>query len=115
MEFGSYVRERREALRQQVGDGRVLVGLFGELKAKKRVPFWLAALRDAGLRDRVALLVVGRADYCGVNKKGMFTVMNYILPTQQHLSMHCSANVGKSGDGAILFGLWLFANRTGRD
>ena len=51
------------------------------------------------------LLVVGRADYCGVVKKCMFTVMNYILPNQEHLSMHCSANIGGSGDGAVLFGL----------
>lgn len=50
-------------------------------------------------------LVVGRADYCGVNKKGMFTVMNFLLPTMNEMSMHCSANVGPDGDGAILFGL----------
>ena len=50
-------------------------------------------------------LVVGRADYCGVNKKTLFTVMNYILPELGHMSMHCSANVGPGGDGAILFGL----------
>ncbi len=50
-------------------------------------------------------LVIGRADYCGVNKKTMFTVMNYLLPELGHMSMHCSANVGKRGDGAILFGL----------
>ncbi len=56
------------------------------------------------LRNRMCL-VVGRADYCGVNKKSMFTIMNYLLPTMQHLSMHCSANVGSAGDGAILFGL----------
>jgi phosphoenolpyruvate carboxykinase (ATP) len=56
------------------------------------------------MRNRLCL-VVGRADYCGVNKKSMFTVMNYLLPTQGNLSMHCSANVGKGGDGAILFGL----------
>lgn len=55
--------------------------------------------------DRRILLVVGRADYCGVNKKGMFTVMNYMLPDLGHMSMHCSANVGAGGDGAILFGL----------
>lgn len=54
---------------------------------------------------RQILLVVGRADYCGVNKKGMFTVMNYMLPDLGHMSMHCSANVGADGDGAILFGL----------
>lgn len=50
-------------------------------------------------------LVLGRADYCGINKKTMFTVMNYLLPGMGELSMHASANIGKDGDGAILFGL----------
>jgi len=50
-------------------------------------------------------LVVGRADYCGVVKKTMFTVMNYLLPEMEQMSMHCSANVGGRGDCAILFGL----------
>jgi phosphoenolpyruvate carboxykinase (ATP) len=54
--------------------------------------------------NRVAL-VVGRADYCGVMKKSMFTVMNYLLPELGHMSMHCSANVGPQKDSAILFGL----------
>jgi phosphoenolpyruvate carboxykinase (ATP) len=51
------------------------------------------------------VLVAGRADYCGVVKKSMFTVMNYLLPEMGEMSMHCSANVGEGGDGAILFGL----------
>ena len=55
-------------------------------------------------RNRICL-VAGRADYNGVVKKTIFTVMNYMLPNQGILSMHCSANVGKDGDGAILFGL----------
>lgn len=50
-------------------------------------------------------LVVGRADYSGVVKKTMFTVMNFALPEQGQLTMHCSANVGGEGDAAILFGL----------
>jgi phosphoenolpyruvate carboxykinase (ATP) len=54
---------------------------------------------------RRVVLVLGRADYCGVNKKTMFTAMNYQLPAMGHMSMHCSANIGKRGDGAILFGL----------
>ena len=54
--------------------------------------------------NRVAL-VVGPADYCGINKKTMFTVMNYVLPAAGQLTMHCSANVGQDGDSAILFGL----------
>ena len=55
-------------------------------------------------KNRVGL-VLGRADYCGVVKKTMFTVMNFQLPELGDLSMHCSANVGNDGDGAILFGL----------
>jgi phosphoenolpyruvate carboxykinase (ATP) len=50
-------------------------------------------------------LVAGRADYCGVVKKTIFTVGNYLLPLQSRLSMHCSANVGPRGDAAVLFGL----------
>ncbi|MFT5051195.1 MAG: phosphoenolpyruvate carboxykinase (ATP) [Chlamydiales bacterium] len=61
-----------------------------------------AAIMD--FKNRVAL-VIGRADYCGVVKKTMFTVMNYTLPEMGHMSMHCSANVGSRNDGAILFGL----------
>jgi len=56
------------------------------------------------VKNRICL-VAGRADYCGVNKKTIFTVGNYLLPKQGRLSMHCSANVGKSNDAAILFGL----------
>ncbi|RMD84229.1 MAG: phosphoenolpyruvate carboxykinase (ATP) [Candidatus Dadabacteria bacterium] len=69
--------------------------------------------RDGTRSDRAVIvdfknrlvLVAGRADYCGVVKKCMFTVMNYLLPEMAHLSMHCSANVGARGDAAILFGL----------
>ncbi len=69
--------------------------------------------RDGTLSERAVImdlknkigLVVGRADYCGVVKKTMFTVMNFLLPEMGELSMHCSANIGKRGDGAILFGL----------
>jgi len=56
------------------------------------------------IRNRIGL-VLGRADYCGIVKKTMFTVMNYMLPEMGELPMHCSANVGARGDGAVLFGL----------
>ncbi|MFP5304660.1 MAG: phosphoenolpyruvate carboxykinase (ATP) [Gammaproteobacteria bacterium] len=55
-------------------------------------------------RNRICL-VAGRADYCGVVKKTIFTVGNFLLPLDGRLSMHCSANVGPNGDAAILFGL----------
>jgi phosphoenolpyruvate carboxykinase (ATP) len=61
-----------------------------------------AVIIDA--KNRICL-VAGRADYCGVVKKTIFTVGNYLLPKEGRLSMHCSANVGASNDGAILFGL----------
>ncbi|MFN0243183.1 MAG: phosphoenolpyruvate carboxykinase (ATP) [Planctomycetota bacterium] len=55
-------------------------------------------------KNRIGL-VVGRADYNGVVKKTIFTVMNYLLPNHGFLPMHCSANIGAAGDAAILFGL----------
>ena len=69
--------------------------------------------RDGTHSDRAAIidfrnrlcLVAGRADYCGLVKKTIFTVMNFLLPGQGYLSMHCSGNIGARGDTAILFGL----------
>lgn len=43
--------------------------------------------------------------YGGENKKGIFSLMNYWLPMQNIMSMHCSANVGHDGDTALFFGL----------
>ena len=62
----------------------------------------VAVIIDA--RNKISL-VAGRADYCGVVKKTIFTVGNYLLPKEGRLSMHCSANVGPQDDAAILFGL----------
>lgn len=52
------------------------------------------------------IILIGGTAYTGEIKKGIFSVLNYILPTQRNtLSMHCSANVGMDGDTAIFFGL----------
>ena len=51
------------------------------------------------------LVLIGGTSYAGEIKKSIFTIMNYLMPLQNVMSMHCSANVGKDGDVALFFGL----------
>ncbi|MEP6712782.1 MAG: phosphoenolpyruvate carboxykinase (ATP) [Ferruginibacter sp.] len=51
-------------------------------------------------------ILIGGTGYTGEMKKGVFSMLNYVLPQRANvLSMHCSANVGAAGDTAIFFGL----------
>jgi len=51
------------------------------------------------------LVIIGGTSYAGEIKKSIFTVLNYLLPQNDVMSMHCSANAAPSGDVAIFFGL----------
>ena len=51
------------------------------------------------------LCLIGNTGYGGEIKKSVFTILNYLLPLQGVMSMHCSANIGSQGDTALFFGL----------
>ncbi len=77
------------------------------------VPEFLAVPEVDGTRTEVAVLVnfeqglilIAGTKYAGEIKKSIFGVLNYILPQQQVFPMHCSANIGSTGDVALFFGL----------
>lgn len=75
--------------------------------------FYADPERDHTRRSNFAILnfaektiLIGGTGYTGEIKKGIFSVLNFVLPNQRGvMSMHCSANVGSAGDTAIFFGL----------
>jgi phosphoenolpyruvate carboxykinase (ATP) len=51
------------------------------------------------------LILIGNTEYSGEMKKGVFGLLNFLLPAQGVMPMHCSANIGPDGKSAIFFGL----------
>ena len=58
---------------------------------------------DLNLEEK-EIVILG-TEYAGEMKKGVFSVMNYLMPLEDVLPMHCSCNVGEKGDVSVLFGL----------
>jgi phosphoenolpyruvate carboxykinase (ATP) len=77
------------------------------------VPNFRADPRTLGTRSEAAIIIdfeerlvlIAGTQYAGEMKKSIFTVLNFTLPAEGVLPMHCSANVGSAGDVALFFGL----------
>ncbi len=77
------------------------------------LPSFKADPRRHGVRSETVIaidfskkiILIGGSSYAGEIKKSVFTTLNFYLPAQGVMPMHCSANVGKDGDVALFFGL----------
>ncbi|TYP95306.1 phosphoenolpyruvate carboxykinase (ATP) [Fodinibius salinus] len=97
-----FVRPSKDELKEHNPDFTVLAA-----------PNFKADPKEDGTRSEAFVLVnfdkeiilIGGTLYSGEVKKGIFGVMNYLLPKQDVMAMHCSANMSEDGDTAVFFGL----------
>lgn len=97
-----FIRPNKEQLKKHEPDFTVLAA-----------PNFKADPEKDGTRSETFILVnfdkeiilIGGTLYSGEVKKGIFSVMNYLLPKQNVMAMHCSANMDQNGDTAVFFGL----------
>jgi phosphoenolpyruvate carboxykinase (ATP) len=94
--------KNREAYRQHVPDFTVIsvpsFKAFESIDGTRASTFILLNFQER-------LAIIGDTAYAGEIKKSIFTVMNYLMPLQGVMSMHCSANQGDDGDVGLFFGL----------
>ncbi|MBD3234274.1 MAG: phosphoenolpyruvate carboxykinase (ATP) [candidate division Zixibacteria bacterium] len=97
-----FIRAKREELEKHVPEFTVLhvpnFHALPELDGTNSEAFVILNLGEK-------LVIIGGTGYGGEIKKSIFTVLNYLLPQEKVLSMHCSANVGVDDDVALFFGL----------
>lgn len=76
----------------------------GEFRASKHIPDVVNDVAVSLNFEQGKMVILG-SQYAGEMKKGVFTIMNYLMPKKGHLPLHSSCNVGKNGDVCLFFGL----------
>ncbi len=97
------IRPTKEEL-ANFGDPDWVLFNAGQFKVSPHIQ-GLTSSTSVDINFKTKEMVVLGSEYAGEMKKGVFTVLNYELPLQGVLSMHCSANEGEEGDVALFFGL----------
>lgn len=97
------IRPTKEELKNY-GDPDFVIYNAGQQTADQSIP-GVTSKTSVSLNFESGEVVILGTEYAGEMKKGVFTIMNYIMPKQKVLSMHCSANEGKQGDVTLFFGL----------
>jgi len=95
------IRPTEEEL-EDFGEPDVVVFNAGQQKANSHIPEHTSKTSVNLDLERNQLVILG-TEYAGEMKKGLFTVMHWLMPGKGHVSMHCSANTSLDGDNACLF------------
>ncbi len=101
--YNMLIRPSQEEL-ADFGDPDFVVYNAGGAEADPEVP-GVGSTTSVALSFRHSEVAILGTQYAGEMKKGIFTVMNYLMPARRVLSMHCSANEGEKGDVCLFFGL----------
>jgi phosphoenolpyruvate carboxykinase (ATP) len=97
------IRPSREGL-AEFGEPDFVIYNAGAFPANTYTPQMSSTTSICLSLEERELVILG-TQYAGEMKKGVFTIMNYVMPKQEVLSMHCAANEGDQGDTTLFFGL----------
>ena len=99
------IRPTKAELEKDFADGAdYYIFNSGEFGANKHIP-GVVSETAVSLDFQQRKMVILGTQYAGEMKKGVFTIMNYLMPKKGHLPLHSSCNVGKNGDVCLFFGL----------
>jgi phosphoenolpyruvate carboxykinase (ATP) len=99
------IRPTQQELDRDFADGAdYYIFNAGEFAANKNIPD-VVNETAVSLNFELGKMVILGSQYAGEMKKGVFTIMNYLMPKKGHLPLHSSCNVGKNGDVCLFFGL----------